>query len=112
MTLPLLLRTVGLLFLNGIVVFLLWEVILSNIFSDEEPVILVVLLVLGADEPHLLVIRRRKYFLVLGLLSELLGEDLRLNVGVRPYIRDWKCNTLPQFLSVEVLCLYLLLCLT
>ena len=76
---------------------LLLDGILSDVFSDEEALVFVVLgmrlvlstvlrfqllLLLFGDETHLLMVWRSENILVLGLSGELRREDLALDVAI------------------------------
>lgn len=84
-------------------------ILVSHIFCDKEPVLVLTLLLLAISEAHLLVVWGSEDILGLSFISKFSREDLTLDVLVRLYIVDGQSNSLSHDFSVEVVSLDILL---
>ena len=113
------LTTIRFLFLNLLNTVDGEKVFFSNIFSDEESfaticcsLLLLLGSVFGVRESHLVVTRRCEDILGLCFTSELLREDLTLDVGVWSNIGDRQGDALTHDFCIEIFTLDLLLYLS
>ena len=88
-----------------------WEQILvSNVFCEEERSVIVLGLlrhmsVFRVRKAHLRVTRWSENVLRLSLFSELLRENLALDVGIGSDVRNWQGDSLAHDLGIEVVTL-------